>query len=759
MQKLTARATPCQLPGYPDYLASLLCARGITTSAQAADFLNPSAAQLYDPMLLGGMDKACVLIHEAAKKRQVVAVYGDYDADGVCASAIVIETLEALGIRAFSYIPARLTEGYGINAEAVTTLAGQAGLLISVDCGITAVEEVRLARSLGMTVILTDHHTLPDTLPSADAIVHPQLAEYPDPSLCGAGVAWKLSCALLGLERAMTGLDLAALATVADLVPLQGENRVIVSLGLKALQHTDRPGLRELMRVAGISEGAMVHSEHVAFQIAPRLNAGGRLATAQEALSLLLTREPERAVTLAARLDSLNRERREVEQLVQKEAAALLRNVDLSQRRSIVLYQPHWNPGVVGLAAGKLAERWNYPCIVLSKNGEELSGSGRSAGEIDLYDALKDCEGLLTRFGGHRMAAGLALKEDKLAEFIACFDKAVRAQLETGDLIPEIVYDTVLPLDKVTLETVGLLEQLAPFGLGNPSPVFLMEDVRFVSARAVGSNQAHLKLTVAREGAVREGIAFGHGKLADALGETMTLVSGVERNEFNGHVSVQLMVKAILPGQSPFFTNDGAQARAVCAAVPDDDYSDTRITADELDALPEKLHGTRGTLLVAYMAKTANDLHARYPYLQTYTGNAADPRSFNAIVFAPDWRKRFARYERVIFADGLPFDHTAGLAGRACGAGVVQALPQSAELKEMLRTLRPDLDGLRRAYRCLRDGKVTGFAAGVGEEVVALLVFEQLGLVELDEHGRFARLLPMQRVNPEHSSLYLALTK
>lgn len=758
MRKLTARATPCQLPGYPDYLASLLCARGIHTSDQAANFLNPSVAQLHDPMLLGGMDKACALIHEAAQKGQAVAVYGDYDADGVCASALVLETLEALGIRAFSYIPARLAEGYGINAEAVTALAEQAGLLISVDCGITAVEEVRLAHSLGMTVILTDHHTLPDIIPAADAIIHPQLADYPEPFLCGAGVAWKLSCALLGLERAMAGLDLAALATVADLVPLQGENRVIVSLGLKALQYTSRPGLRELMRIAGMGEGAPVHADHVAFQLAPRLNAGGRLANAQEALSLLLSREPERAAALAARLDSLNRERREVEQEVQKEAAALLKTVDLSQRRSIVLYQPHWNPGVVGLAAGKLAERWNYPCIVLSKNGDELSGSGRSAGEIDLYDALKSCEGLLTRFGGHRMAAGLALKEDKLAEFTACFDTAVRAQLGAEDLIPEIFYDTMLPLEKVTLETAGLLEQLAPFGLGNPSPVFLMEDVRFVSARAVGSNLAHLKLTVAQDGAVREGIAFGYGSLADALGETMTLMSGVERNEFNGRVSAQLMVKAVLPGRMPYLADEAAQVRAVCAAIPD--RADMQAaTVEELMALPEELHGTRGTLVVAYTAETANALHARYPHLLTHTGNAADPRSFHAIVFAPDWHKHFARYERVIFADGLPHERSGDLARQACGASEILTLPQSRELAEMLNALRPDLDGLRLAYQRLRAGEVSGISASVGKEIVALLVFEQLGLVELDEHGRFARLLPMQRVNPEHSFLYLALTK
>lgn len=756
MRKLTQRALPKSLPGYPDYLAALLHARGITTPQQAEAYLSPSADQLHDPFLLKDMDKACALLKAAADQGQTVVVYGDYDADGVCASAILLDALHSLGLSAFSYIPTRLSEGYGLNAEAVKTLARQASLLLSVDCGITAHEEVALARELGLTVILTDHHTLPETLPPADAIIHPQLGGYPNPSLCGAGVAFKFACALLGFEKARENLDLAALATVADLVPLVGENRVLVSLGLEAMAGTRRLGLQALMRVSGIKEGTTVKAEHVAYQLAPRLNAGGRLTTAQDAMNLLTTASREEALNLAVMLDQLNRERREVEQQSLKEATAQLAGQDLSRRRSLVIFGENWNPGVVGLTAGKLAERWNMPCIALTRNGEELSGSGRGAGGIDLYAAIDACSSLLTRFGGHKMAAGLAMKPENLEAFREGFDQAVKAQLGEEDLVPEVVYDTTLPLQAVSLDTIKSLDRLAPFGLGNPAPVFLLENLSLVSAKAVGSDQSHLKLTVAQEGAVREGIAFSQGKALASLGKEISLVAAVDPNEFNGRVSPQLKVKALLPGDSPFAEDRAAQARAVCAALGHGILVDGETPAASLEqSLPLPI-GTRGSLYLAYTHQAANAAYQRLGSVSTFVGSAADPRSFNALVYAPDPSLPFAAYRRLVFVDGVPSKAAVSLLAQAAKASEAIALPSDAALSGLMESLRPDLQELRDAYKALRLGQPAH--PDPGKEMVYLAVFAQLGLVELDGRGRLVKLLPMKHIHPDQSPLYRAFT-
>ena len=756
MRTLTRRAVPYQLPGYPDYLASLLHARGITTPEEAADYLNPSPEQLHDPFLLQGMEEACRLIKQAGASGQVVAVYGDYDADGVCASAILLEALQALHIKAFSYIPTRQGEGYGINREAVTQLAGQASMLLSVDCGITAANEVALAKELGMQVIITDHHTLPEALPEADAILHPQLAQYPNPELCGAGVAWKLACGLLGREAAWSSLDLAALATVADMVPLLGENRAMVSLGLEKMKNTRRAGLKALMKVAGIRAGLAPTSEHIAYQLAPRLNATGRLADAQDALSLLLCQDPAEAERLAHQMDQLNQERRAIEQTTMKTASAQVAGMDLSRQRSIVVYEPGWNPGVVGLTAGKLVERWNCPAIALCRQGEELTGSGRSAGQVDLYAALAACAPHLSRFGGHTMAAGLALPEENLEGFRAAFDQAVRDQLGEHDLIPETVYDTALPLSEVTLDTIARLDRMAPFGVGNPPPLFLMENLRVVTARGVGSEGAHLKLTVGENGVVREGIAFSFGRQAASLGQSVTLVGSVERNEFNGKISPQLMVRALIPGETPFSRDSLLEARALVsllASPPEAPDAALR----QITELPE-LPGHRGTLLLAHSHVTANALRQRYPGWQICFGQATDPRAFNAIVYAPDFSQHFAGYTRLVFADGLLDQADVSQAVRATGAQEVLVLPQSAALQDLLDRFTPDIDGLRAVYQQLKQGQTAGFTADSGKDFIALVIFQQLGLVQLDQEGDFLKLLPMKRIDPTESPLYNNLT-
>lgn len=748
MFKLTQRAQAATLPGYPDYLAALLAARGVGSLKEAEAFLNPDRSQLHDPLLMQGMREARDLVLEAIRQGQVIAVYGDYDADGVCASAILLEALERLGGQAFSYIPDRQEEGYGLNAQAIREISERARLIISVDCGITATEEVRLAKALGLGVIITDHHAPQGELPPADALVHPALGDYPTPGLCGAGVAFKLACALLG-EAGLAFLDLAALATIADLVPLQGENRVIAALGLLALGDSRRPGLIALKQAAGLKEGEAVSAAQVGFQLAPRLNAGGRLSTAEDALKLLMTKDPGEAAELAQRLDALNHQRRLVEQEVLAQAEALVKGEDLSACRSLVLAGAGWNSGVVGLAAGKLAERYHYPVIVLSRQGEELVGSGRSAGSVDLFSALSECAPLMTRFGGHRMAAGMGLKTANLPAFRAAFDQAVRAQLGQGDLIPETVYDYPLGLETVTVENARQLARLAPFGIGNPAPVFLLEDVPLRQARAVGSGGAHLKLSLGEGRTLRDAIAFNQGRLVGQLPQAVTLVGSLEENRYRGQSTAQVNVRALFPGAMAYPYDALAQQRAMLRALAALPEAGEGKKPEIIRALPETLP-SRGTLIVAWCHETAEALHRRYPGLYTWTGSAADPRAFSAILYLPDWGADFSRFDRVIMADGLIHPLEAVIMSDAVAGAKPMACPVSPALEAALLALRISKDALRADYIRLRQGLPAAHPA-------SLPVLAQLELITLNKDGAFLTMKEMRRCEPGESPLYQRL--
>ncbi len=753
MYTLTRRATPFTLPGYPDYLAALLHARGIDSLAAAEAFLNPGLDQLHPPALMQDMDKAVHIIREAIKQGLTIAVYGDYDADGVCASAILMEALRELGAEVFSYIPDRQEEGYGLNAAAVEEISEKAGLLISVDCGVTARQEVALARELDLQVIITDHHTIQADLPPADALLHPGRGGYPFPSLCGAGVAFKLACALLGDIKGHRFLDLAALATIADLVPLNGENRVIAALGLSALSSTRRPGLLALMEVAGIRQEEGISAQQVGYQLAPRLNAGGRLATAEEALQLLLTQDPGEAALIAGNLDQLNQTRRQVEREVLDQAMLQVEGQDLSSLRSLVVAGPDWNSGVVGLAAGRLAERYQYPAIVLSIQGEELVGSGRSAGRVDLHRALTACASLLPRFGGHRMAAGLALKLSDLPAFSRMFDQAVREQLGDQDLIPETQYDYPLGLDEVSVENAALLSRLAPFGIGNPQPVFLLEDLPLQSARQVGATGAHLKLSLGSPGKALDGIAFGKGHLAGQLPEEITLVGSVEENRYMGRVKAQVNVQAIFPGHRAFPQSRFQQDLAMLKTLKNLPEEGKAAPMRPLDTLPQT-PDARGSLYVAWCQDTAEALHQRYPRMMTWTGAVDDPRAFSAILYLPDWTRPFARFTRVVMADGLIHAGEGAIIADRLGDCEILAAKGSPALQDALKRLLISKEALREAYVRLRNGSPLEPDL---PEASALMILAELDLIKLDENGRFAGMKASRRCDPEESALYRQL--
>ena len=549
--KFVLRDTPDFTPflSQPPWLSALLRLRGITDEAEARRFLSPTLEDLHNPFLLPGMQKAVDLLKEAISSRDPILVWGDYDADGVCASAILLETLREEGALVSCHLPSRQEEGYGLNEAGVREAAASSvKLLITVDCGISNVDEVALARSLGMKVIVTDHHTLPPVLPEADVLMNPLLGDYPFPSLCGAGVALKLCHALQGQQGLEKRLDLAAIATVADVVPLLGENRVIVREGLIRMQASPRPGVRAMLASAAVAPP--LRSEHLAFRIGPRLNAAGRLSSASLAQELLLTRDPLRAEQLARDLEALNVRRQSLEREMTASALSQAQALpSFSSARSLVVAGEGWNPGLVGLTAGRLCEKFYRPAVALSVSGDTAVGSCRSIPGVNIFEVLSRCEDLLVRFGGHAQAAGLTLQTDRIEAFRARLDQVIRESSDESVFTRQLVYDLEVPFRVWTPETLETLSLLEPTGYGNPAPVFLLPAAQVQSMRRVGRDLSHLQMSLLTEGLLVKGIAFSQGEHADKGYSRVDLLYRPILNEFRGRVSVEAQIQALLPSQ------------------------------------------------------------------------------------------------------------------------------------------------------------------------------------------------------------------
>ena len=530
--------------GLPAWFSSLLYARGIRTEEEASRFLNPSADDLHDPFLLPGMRETVSLLRAAIADGKTIMVYGDYDADGVCASSILMEVLHEEGASLAYRIPSRHTEGYGLNAEAVRDIARKAQLLITVDCGVSNVDEVALAKELGLTVIITDHHQPPEVLPQADVVMDPLLGDYPFPGLCGAGVALKICQALQGMAGVEKRLDLAAIATVADVVPLRDENRIIVSEGLKRIAATARPGLRALLASAGLTPP--YSADDLAFRIGPRLNAAGRLGDAKLGVHLLLTPDPAKAENIAALLEEANRTRQRFEREMTAAALSGLSAESLAASHVILVSGEDWNPGLIGLTAGRLCDRFHLPTVALSIHGDTAVGSCRSIPGISIYRMLQACEDLLERFGGHEQAAGLTVKAENIPLLRERLEKVISAAAPEETFLPAMEYDLALPFRTWTPETLSLLSRLEPVGCGNPPPLFLLQDAEVQSIRRVGRDGSHLKLTLLDEDlSIVEGIAFGAGDTADESPRKLDLLYRPVLNDFRGRTAVEAQVAAI----------------------------------------------------------------------------------------------------------------------------------------------------------------------------------------------------------------------
>ena len=745
-----------RLPGLPDWLSRTLFARGIRTEEDAERFLNPDLRLLLPPEMLHQMDAAAEIIRNAREAGRRALIWGDYDVDGVCASAILKETFDQLGLACDVKLPDRHLEGYGLNAEGVRACAGKYGLIVTVDCGVTAVEEVALAKELGIGVIVTDHHRHGDALPPADAVVTPLLGDYPFPYLCGAGVAWKLALRLLG-NAALKLTELAAIATVADMVPLTGENRAIVKEGLKSLAATARPGLRAVMSRAGIF--GSVGSEQIAYQLAPRMNACGRMESAQIALETMLTRDLARAEELAVRMERLNMERRTQENLVLAEALDQVARMDLTRNSAIVVTGEGWNSGVVGLAAGKIAERYCYPTVALARDGDVCVGSARSAGEIDIHAALSRCADLFDRFGGHRQAAGLTMAAEKVPEFIDRLNGAVREQTGGAAPVPEMICDGEMSLKDVTEETVRWLEKMEPFGIGNPAPRYLCRHAEMLAMRRVGAEEAHLKCTFQQEGAVRGGIFFGGGRDADALGNVCRIVMTPVINEFRGKITAECRLYA-LQTEADSLKKDRSLECESYLSEPSRAGNAKLLSEKEMD---RRMEGNQGTLLVCRCLETARAMLRRYPQADFSLRRAEDPRAFHTVMLYGNAARASVFYRQIILCDGDLGE--SGAYRAACPDAEIGALPATKAAKEMLAALYLTDDTIRRGYlvlkkvsadRSCRDAEAYATLCGVdrAQGLYLLRVLEEMGLLRrLDKEPVRAEFNERKSSLPE-SALY-----
>ena len=542
----------------PEPLAALLVQRGLGAPAQAKQFLRPELQRLSDPGGWADMQRAAALIAATVRAGTPILVHGDYDVDGQCGAAMLTRVLTSVGGKAHAFVPHRLRDGYDFGPAGLAEARRLgAGLIITCDCGITAVEAVREARSAGIEVIVTDHHLPGDELPPASAVLDPRRADCrsEDKALCGTGVAFKLAQALvpvLGVSPNLPlhFLDLVALATVADVVPLTGENRILVRHGLKMLADSHWTGVRALLDAAGLA-GKPIRSGHVGFILAPRLNAAGRIDDANLGLRLLLTDDADEAAAIARELETLNARRQALDQRILDEAVELAERVLLPDDRALVLAADAWHPGVIGIVASRLVERYGRPTFLIGwdEAGGTGRGSGRSIVGFDLHAALHRVAPYLEKYGGHTMAAGLTIRRERYEAFRVAFLAVARELLRPDDLVPAQRVDLELPLGLVSDELERLIRYLEPCGPGNPAPVFGVRRARAVGARRVGSN--HLRFTLDDESGVLPAIAF---QWADAipdhwLSERLDVAFRLERDEWQGRATLQARVAALAPSE------------------------------------------------------------------------------------------------------------------------------------------------------------------------------------------------------------------
>jgi single-stranded-DNA-specific exonuclease len=531
----------------PDLLCRLLVARGFAATDDAKRYLRPRLEHLHDPSTLGDLDRAVERIARAIRANEMILVHGDYDVDGITSTTILARTLRRLGGQVTPFIPQRLTDGYDLTGAGVRAArAAGAKLVITCDCGTSAIAPVAELMAEGVDVIITDHHLPGGPLPGAYAVLNPRKpgCTSPDKDACAAGVAYKLALALTKAMGAnpnpvMHMLDLVALATIADVAPLRGENRVLARYGLKLLNETQNVGLRAMIRAAGLDKKAIT-AGRVGFILAPRLNAAGRIGSALRGVELLLSTSEEHANPIARELEELNVKRQEMDRRTLEEAREMARALDLDSTFGIVLAADGWHPGVIGIVASRIVEEFGRPTILIALEGSEGKGSGRSISPFDLHAGIARCRDLLVRFGGHRSAAGVSIARDRVADFARRFNEVARETLTPADLVPELRADLSVSLADVNEDLEALLRHVEPCGVGNPAPVLIARGVRVAAAPKVVGKDG-LRVLLEQDGTRITALAWGMGPRASelAVGASIDVAFRLERDEWNGESRLQ----------------------------------------------------------------------------------------------------------------------------------------------------------------------------------------------------------------------------
>jgi single-stranded-DNA-specific exonuclease len=763
--------------GVSAVVAQVLVRRGLAEPAVARAFLE--GADEHDPWAFAGIGAAVALILDHVARGSRITVHGDYDVDGVCSTAILVRGLRTLGAEPDWYLPSRTEDGYGLSGATIGRLAARGTrLLVTVDCAITAVEEVAQARAAGIDVVVTDHHQprADGVLPDAP-IVHPGVGGYPCADLCAAGVAHKLVAALLGAAgrdpaQAAGDLDLVALATVADCVPLVGENRRLVRDGLRALARTTKPGLRALMRVTKVDPGAL-DARAIGFRLAPRINAAGRLRRADAGLELVLTDDAQRAEAIAQELDAVNADRRHTETRILFEAEAQV--AAAGERPAYVLAGDDWHPGVIGIVASRIAERHHRPVVLVALDGDQGTGSGRSIPAFDLLAGLDACAAHLLRHGGHRAAAGCTVARGEIDAFRAAFEAHAAAVLGPEDLVPVERVDAVVSGDELGLALAEELGRLAPFGIGNPEVSLLVPAARLSDARPMGEGK-HVRFTVCSGGARARAVAFGMGRLPDGADGPLDATFALERNEYNGAVEPRLLLRHASPpvpapitvlGEPQDFLA-GVFAELDAALEPDSGPRGPEVGgATVRDRRGSGVAGTIAALIASGepVLVACADATRRRRHLEGRLGGFALV-SWDALERDP--------------ALGDGFAHLVALDPPACArhdqllySGPPGRLTHLAygpdELRLSVNVIEHDFnlrDPLAAVYRALRDAPADGLehalrgpgspprsAAQAGRLLRVLL---ELGLAELDRDARTVRVPPARRTELERSAAYRA---
>ena len=532
-------------------LSTLLTNRGITEETEIEKFLNPKRSDFYDPFGMPDMEKAVERILKAIENKEQIIIYGDYDVDGITSVTVLKSFLEERGIQVNVYIPNRLNEGYGLNKTAMEEIAKQGNkLMITVDCGITAVEEVEYAKKFGIETIITDHHEPAEELPKAIAVVDAKRKDnkYECRNLAGVGVVFKLIQALsiklkLDQKEYLKYLDIVCVGTISDIVPLTDENRVIVKLGLKLVEQTKNLGLKEILQSCGYSK---INSTTISFGVAPRINACGRMGHQEEALNLLVSKEEKEVKKLTQKINEYNKIRQEIEKNIYNEAIEQIEKERNDNKNTIVVFGKGWHHGVIGIVSSKITELYFKPSILLCEEDGECKGSGRSIPGFDLHEALMECNDTIEKFGGHAMAVGININKEKIEEFKEEFEKIAKEK-EVDKIIPILNLDAEIKLDDVNKEMVDSLKELEPFGEANKMPIFAFRNLKIDSIRSL-SDGKHLKLSVKDNKNIINAIGFNMGTLTDTyrIGDRVDIAGNLEINSFNGVDSIQINIKDIM---------------------------------------------------------------------------------------------------------------------------------------------------------------------------------------------------------------------